>query len=567
MRKFYIIVIVLHFVCLQSVFSQITTNELPVSVQRGINLFPKDETKGTVVLPLPDINKVLREDSLYQEKYPDGIQRTSIPIQLICNIMDDGKWKSLEDGGKIWQVKIHVEKALALDFVFSKFWLPKGGKFFIFNPSTKETIGAITSQYLLGEKNNPHRLSTGIVKGNEVVLEYYQPVGEHELPVVTIEKVYYSYIEVPNFNKCCPNEVNVNCSEGSNWQFEKDAVALVYCKFNQGGKWCSGSLVNNTLNNQTPYFLTANHCLVGDFTLDGGYIETKDAISDNNLSDWVFYWGYELANCSGNTQPNYYSKTTTGAIVKANNSYADFALLQLQQDPRDLSNYVPYYLGWDASGSSGTGGVCIHHPLDDVKKISTYSCTPQTVSFNSSPYVYWGVQWIQTENGHGITENGSSGSPLINNNHLVIGQLKGQGENLNCSNYSGISKYGKISVSWTGNNNNDYRRRLDCWLNPNGTNTLYMNGLSPLSISGSLLVCSTESYMIQNLPSGATVQWSTSNSKLSLVSGQGTSTATFQKVSNGACLIKEQRGQVSVSQNSRIVLRSLNPDDDVTELT
>ena len=61
-----------------------------------------------------------------------------------------------------------------------------------------------------------------------------------------------------------------------------------------------------------------------------------------------------------------------------------------------------------------------------------------------------------------------------------------------------------------------------------------------LSVSGSSLICSTESFTIQNLPSGATVQWSASNSKLSLVSGQGTGTATFQKVSNGACTITAQ---------------------------
>lgn len=58
-----------------------------------------------------------------------------------------------------------------------------------------------------------------------------------------------------------------------------------------------------------------------------------------------------------------------------------------------------------------------------------------------------------------------------------------------------------------------------------------------LNISGSYHVCSTETYTIPNLPSGAIVHWSVSNSKLSLVSGQGTGTATFQKNSNGECVI------------------------------
>jgi hypothetical protein len=59
-------------------------------------------------------------------------------------------------------------------------------------------------------------------------------------------------------------------------------------------------------------------------------------------------------------------------------------------------------------------------------------------------------------------------------------------------------------------------------------------------ITGSPFVCNTETYTIQNLPSGATVVWSTNNSNLSIISGQGTSIATFQKNLNGICLITAQ---------------------------
>ncbi len=37
----------------------------------------------------------------------------------------------------------------------------------------------------------------------------------------------------------------------------KKAVALIVVN---NSYWCSGSLVNNTSNDGTPYFLTANHC-------------------------------------------------------------------------------------------------------------------------------------------------------------------------------------------------------------------------------------------------------------------------------------------------------------------
>lgn len=499
MKKIIVIAIVLFFICLQSAYPQITTNELPVSIQRGLGVFTKDKATGTISLPIPDIKKVLLEDSLDHEKNPNGLKRTAVSIPVDININKDGIWSSLEDGGRLWQMEIHAEKALALDFVFSEFWLPKSGKFYLFNPSTQETIGAITAQYLYGETTLLHRLSTGIIKGDKIILEYYQPAEEKELPVIKADKAYYTYIPTPNFLSpyTCSYEVNVNCSEGDNWQYEKNAVAMVYCKYDNFAAWCSGSLVNNTQNDMALLFLTANHCLW-----------TKDANGDNDLSDWIFYWGYELENCSSTTQPDYYNKTTVGATLIANNSYSDFALLQLQQNPINIIGYIPYFLGWDASGNSGTGGVCIHHPNHDVKKISTYSGTPQTISYNSAN-VYWGVQWIQTVNGHGITEEGSSGAPLINNSHKVIGQLTGTTGSLDCSDLTGGSSgYGKLSASWSGNGNSDYRRRLNYWLDPTGTGFTTNKGLFPLSISGPVAPCNSDVYSVTNLPSGYAVNWS-----------------------------------------------------------
>ena len=299
MKKIIIISVASIFVCIQSTYSQISTNELPVSIQRGLGVITKNNTTGTIDLPVPDINKFLQEDSLNQEKIPNGFIRTAISIPVVIDIDEDGIWTTLADGGRLWQMEIHAEKALALDFVFSKFWLPKEGKFFLFNSSTKETIGAITSKYILGDKDKPHRFSTGVLKGDRIILEYYQPAGEQELPIIKVEKAYYTYILSPNFlsDETCEYEVNVNCSEGNNWQLEKNAVALVYCRDGIYSGWCSGSLVNNTQNNHAPLFLTANHCM-----------GTKDATDDNDLSDWVFYWGYELENCSSTTQPNYNNK-------------------------------------------------------------------------------------------------------------------------------------------------------------------------------------------------------------------------------------------------------------------
>lgn len=50
---------------------------------------------------------------------------------------------------------------------------------------------------------------------------------------------------------------NVDCYP--DWEDESDGVALIL--LSNGDALCSGSLVNNTANDFTPYILTANHCL------------------------------------------------------------------------------------------------------------------------------------------------------------------------------------------------------------------------------------------------------------------------------------------------------------------
>jgi hypothetical protein len=189
------------------------------------------------------------------------------------------------------------------------------------------------------------------------------------------------------------------------------------------------------------------------------------------MNDWTFWWNYESAGCTNTTEPSHYS--TSGATVKANNSNSDFALLQLSENPNNLTNYNPAYLGWDRN-TPGSGGVGIHHPSGDVKKISTYTMMPQSTAYSSNTVDpngnHWRVVWSS-----GTTEGGSSGSALFNGNHRIIGQLHGGWAN--CNNLNEPDWYGKFSVSWTGDGASDNRRRLNYWLDPAGTNPNTLNGV------------------------------------------------------------------------------------------
>lgn len=291
-----------------------------------------------------------------------------------------------------------------------------------------------------------------------------------------------------------------------------------------GTGWCSCELINNTDNDYTPYVLTADHCIdeVG-----------LDAINNNNASQWIFYWEYERTGCSNSGSPTL--RTTTGATVVANNSVSDFALLLLTQNPRNVLGVKPYYLGWDRSGNAGTGGVGIHHPVGDVKKISVYTMTPQSTAYVSNSVDananHWRVVWTT-----GTTEGGSSGSPLINSNRRIIGQL--HGGYASCSSLSSPDWYGKFSVSWTGDGETDNRRKLQPWLDPAGTDPLTLNGSAIPTISGPAGFCDQATFTVNNLPSGATVQWRSTQNKTGISSGQGTASAVFVKYLDGYDYIK-----------------------------
>lgn len=522
--KFFKIIISLFLLSglsLSSVFAQLSTNETPLGLMRKASKL----SEMVIEIKAPDSRQIQMED---RKNDDGGLQRVSVAIPVKLSSENDGSWEKTLNGLNVWRLTISVQDAQSLDFSFDEFWLPEGGKFFIYNPETQESIGAITNEFLQGDKKRPANFSTGMILGDKVTLEYFQPSEVKEKPIISISAVYYGYRFVNIYRNIGLDhcQVNINCSEGQNWQAEKEAVARIYVKTPTGAGWCSGALVNNTENNLTPLFLTADHCLDGVF----------DAESNSNLSQWVFYWHYEHPTCSNSsTEPPIYS--TVGATVKANNSTTDFALLELTQDPRNLPNFTPYYLGWDRSGNAGTGGVGIHHPRGDVKKISidyrSLTNYASVIEWQNKPPSQPNTHWKSVID-VGTQERGSSGSPILNYDRKIIGQLHG-----GMKGCAPITKfYGKFDVSWTGNGTSNNKRKLQPWLDPMGTGVAVLDGTFGFRISGSSLICSQATYTLDNLPTGATVQWSASNSNLQLISGQGTRSATFRKNGNGSTIIK-----------------------------
>lgn len=156
---------------------------------------------------------------------------------------------------------------------------------------------------------------------------------------------------------------------------------------------------------------------------------------------------------------------------------SDFELLLLNN-----STIPPYYNvffnGWGGYNYLvPTTGVGIHHPKGDIKKISHYSGISNGTyngDWVGATNAHFVVDWDATTNGHGVTEQGSSGSPLIDAFGRVIGTLSGGGSS--CSNLNGYDYYGRLGYHWQSNGTNNYQR-LQPWLDPTNTYS-FLNGIN-----------------------------------------------------------------------------------------
>ena len=251
--------------------------------------------------------------------------------------------------------------------------------------------------------------------------------------------------------------VNINCPEGKDWQLQKKAVIRVLADKGTYGEWGTGILLNNTHNDFRHLVLTADHLL----WYGNGYI------ADSLHKKFRFYLNYESETCANPlSEDEVPQQVLTGMRLLAHDRKLDFALFELLDTIQ--YQFEPYFAGWSIHADSLLPGVAIHHPNGDIKKISHVKnlLIDQDKIF---------VKFKQTESGFGVTERGSSGSPLFNPEKKLIGNLIGG--STSCQNKEGTDKYGNLYHNMF-THYNDSTRSLAYWLNPAGTNILSLDGIS-----------------------------------------------------------------------------------------
>jgi hypothetical protein len=435
--------------------------------------FDNIKTIPSMSLETPDLTQIMLEDD---EREKNGeLYRIGRSIPSNINPIFSGEWKINNDGSRTWNLRVKATGAEALSFLFSKFELYGQTTFEIRN-----TDGYIVHKPMTAEDVMSHKMqNAALCFGDDLVLILNEPANT-QASDISIDRVIYNYRSTGNpnatkINESDPCEVNINCSPvGDSWQDEKDGVARIYIVEGNSAGWCTGSLINNTAQDCKPYFLTALHCGVNT--------------SANNMNNWRFYFRYESPNCNNpNSAGSLDDHYVTGCLRIADsddgggNSGSDFLLVKLGNNNNETSvvntlkssSFSGYWNGWKAATSSTQGGAGIHHPAGDIKKISTFNGTTQSTSWGSAGGSHWQMSWSSNSNGHGVTEGGSSGSPLFNNSGLIVGTLTG-GSSF-CNNPTSPDLYGKMSYHWTSNGtaNNE---RLKPWLDPTNSNVTTLNG-------------------------------------------------------------------------------------------
>ncbi len=429
------VIILLLFSVIQAYCQDSTSISEYVGIPKSFShpeLFSESQRALISYAGLPSLdNDALKNsaDSLANADSIVGVNYYGKGIGTTINIKQDAQYyNSHIDNGKLWIYKMSSATALGLQFYFSKFLIPDGSYLHIYSPDRSTILGPYTSL------NNPQdtlrsiQFGTVPIYSNAVYFEYFES-DSAEFPgsiiiANTIHVFKYTSDDESRSASCRKDAV---CKAG--WGQEINSVAEILFYNPTFGSYtgsASGALINNTNENGFPYFLTAAHIQYNSFY----------ASANEDFANWQFVFDNERTEClpSFSGLPPSYSQVVYGASELASDGLntngsatgSDYLLLQLNATTTDLSNFGVCYSGWTLDsplpGSTSDEYTFIHHPEGDTKKIS--SVNNLRTAYNFSPWLSANFYNADAVYG-GAGASGSSGAPLYNSNHKIIGTTTG----------------------------------------------------------------------------------------------------------------------------------------------
>lgn len=423
-----------------------------------------------VELPYINNQTLIERDRAAELASPSDLflPQTAEPIEVSFDTVSNGTWELLPDGNYLWRLQIYSDGAVSVAVTLADFFLPPNASLVVSSPDGRNIHGPYTAV---------NTMESGLfwvpkVLGPEMVLELTVSADEKSqigFSVMEVQHGYQPTIFTPCYD-CWPNcmgslvcNVDTACIDDDTtissmlpgpagfWSSIERATGQL--EIGNGQCNCSGTLMNNTNNDQKLYFMTASHCF-RDCELE------KGVPFDIGLESLHIYWNFENSSCrdynhfSGDDREigdGRYFVTGPGAVsliewqwdpaTYYTDPNLDTILLELDAaNHSDILCYSPYFLGFQANDESSSSEVAvgIHHPRAREKRISI-----STNGWSNSP----NSPQVQTVFEYGRIEKGSSGSSLLNENGLMVGTAASWGSNADCADTNTI-RYGRFSTAW-----------------------------------------------------------------------------------------------------------------------
>ncbi|HEY0341521.1 MAG TPA: hypothetical protein VGC34_11995, partial [Steroidobacteraceae bacterium] len=340
------------------------------------------------------------------------LNRFAVNIPHSISSSTQGRW-TRTGATSTWTYDVRVPTAISLSFHASPLFLPPSAVLTVSAGSTNATYraqdvnrGGLWSRPLIGDTLEiVLAVNSTEAARAQLQIESLQ-AGYRNLGGGVADHPHYRHILATQADASagtsCTQNYSCNATVANQGPAQATVGLLVANEFQ-----CTGTLLNNTRGDGTPYVLTARHCQTGK--LGGG--------APNAAASVVVYWD-AISPCGQTLQSMYYGSTAqSGAVTVVEQQ--DAWLIKLDAPPIATD---AFYAGWDARGSAFSGGYSIHHALAyDKQYVSWYgqavlqhiSASSLQVGYNST---FWGVN-----NQIGNVGSGSSGGALFDPNNDVVG--------------------------------------------------------------------------------------------------------------------------------------------------
>ena len=199
-------------------------------------------------MPMVDTAALEAEDHERERSGSPVAPRFAKSIPVVYTLDNSGTWETLNDGSRLWRLRIASPGALSLNLGLERFELPDGAEFWILAPDGSGAQGPYTKS----NQNGAGGLWTAVVIGEEIVTELRVPRGaEANIKIISVNHGYRFFGEreamIPTKRGAC--NVNVVCPEGDPWRDQIRSVARISIS---GMYLCTAQMVNNTAEDLDP---------------------------------------------------------------------------------------------------------------------------------------------------------------------------------------------------------------------------------------------------------------------------------------------------------------------------